>query len=150
MTLRLAALACAAALLAGCAGARKPYTNDLPTNVDVRPALSKVRAALHVHGVDAQCRTQYAGTVALDRPSVAVGLPAGGWSYLVFDFSSSSLLTGSRQASMETLLRTRPNFRYAIDATYRDGLYHVVVREKAPGGATRELPLLDLGACRAG
>jgi hypothetical protein len=146
---RLAALALAAALLAGCAGGRQPYANELAKNVEVRPALSKVRAAVHIHRVDAQCHTQYAGSLDLDRPSVAVGLPSGAWSYLVFDFSSSGLLTGSRQMRKETLLRTRPNHRYEVDATYRDDIYNVVVREKAPGGASRELPLLEFSSCRS-
>jgi len=144
---RLVALAFAAVLAAGCAGARQPYANDLAKNVEVRPALSKVRAAVHIHRVDAQCRTQYAGSLDLDRSSVPVGLPSGEWSYLVFDFSSSGLLTGSRQMRKETLLRVRPNHRYEIDATYRDDIYNVVMRERPAKGAARELPLLDFASC---
>jgi hypothetical protein len=144
---RLAALAFAAALLAGCTSARQPYSNDLAKNVEVRPALAKVRAALHIHRVDAQCRTQYAGTLDLDRPAIGVGLPPGAWSYLVFDFSSSGLLTGSRQMRKETLLRVRPNHRYEIDAVYRDDIYNVVMRERPAKGPARALPILDFASC---
>lgn len=144
---RLAALALVAALAAGCAGGRQPYSNDLAKNVEVRPSLSKVRAAVHIHRVDAQCRTQYAGTLDLDRPAVGVGLPSGAWSYLVFDFSSSGLLTGSRQMRKETLLRVRPNYHYEIEATYRDDIYNVVMRERSAKGTARELPILDFASC---
>jgi len=151
MRLAPAALACAlaAALLGGCSGGRKSYPNDLPEkNVSVRPALSGVRAVLHIHGVDAQCRTEYLGTLDLDRPSVALGIPADRWSYLVFDFSSSSWLSGSHRMTQETLLRPRAGHRYEIAATYRENIYDVVVREAPPRGQLRPLPLQDFSSCR--
>lgn len=162
MKSRLATLACALALaqLAGCAGPRlKPYPDNLADdpaakNLSIRTstssgsAFSSVRAALDVHSVDAQCRTRYLGTVALDKPSVAVGIPPGRWSYLVFDFATSGFLGGTRgRISRETLLKPRADNRYEIDVTYRDDLYNVVIREKLPRGALRELPLLDLASC---
>ena len=151
MTLAPAGLACAIALalLGGCAGGRKPYPNDLPEkNVSVQPTLSGVRAALHIHGVDAQCRTEYLGTLDLDRAQVPLGLPADRWSYLVFDFSSSSWLRGSHRMTQETLLRPRAGHRYEIEAAYRNDIYNVALRERASKGAARELPLQDFSACR--
>lgn len=148
MTARLA-VACALVLLAGCSGGRKPYAEDPSAkNVSIRTQASGVRAALHVHGVDAQCRTQYLGTVDLDKPALEIGLPAGRTALLVFDFSSSSFLRGSSRISRETLLRPRQGYRYEVEAKYRDDLYDVVVRERPPSGASRALPLLDLSSCR--
>ena len=81
MRLLLAVLC--AALLGGCTGGRKSYPDDVsPKNVSVRPALAGVKGALHIHRMDAQCKTEYLGTVDLDQPSVALGLPA--WQLVVF------------------------------------------------------------------
>ena len=154
---RLVAGACAAAFtaLAGCSGL-KPYRDELPAkNLSIRTATSSgsmftsVRAALDVYGVDASCRTQYLGTVELDQSAVAVGIPADRGSYLVFNFLSSSFLGGSRgRISREVFIQPRADQRYEIDVTYRDDLYDVVLREKLPRGAAREVPLSDLSACR--
>jgi len=143
-----AALATLAALLAGC-GSLKPYPDDAaaPKNLTVRTATSGVHAELDIHSVDAQCRAPYLGTVKLDRPSVSVGIPADGWTYLKFEFASSSLLRGSHRMTKETLLRTRPGHSYEADVSYKDDIYNVVLREKAPRGATRELPLAALASC---
>jgi len=154
---RAAALACvlALALAAGCAGP-KPYPDDLPAkNLIVRTstssgsAFSSVRAELDIHSVDAQCRTQYVGTVKLDKPSIAVGIPAERWSYLAFEFASSGFLGGTRgRITQRALLRAREGHAYEADVTYRDDIYGVVLREKPPRGALRELPLLDLASCQ--
>lgn len=158
MTPRLAILLWGIALaqLAGCAGSgRKPYADESAVkNLSVRTATStgsaftSVRAALDVYGVDAQCRPQYLGTVELGQPSVAVGIPGDRWSYLVFDFMSSGFLGGTRSSiSRETLLKPRAGHHYEIDASYRDDIYDVVLRERSPRGVLRELPLLDLASC---
>ena len=140
--------ACALALLAGCAGGAKPYPDDAaPKNLTVRTAASGVRAELDIHSVDAQCRAPYVGTVKLDKPSIAVGIPTDGWSYLKFDFASSSLLRGSHRITKETLLRTRAGHTYEADVSYKDDIYSVVLREKPPRGAARELPFRDLASC---
>jgi hypothetical protein len=143
-------IAALALLIGACASGRKTYPNDLPDkNVSVRPSLSGVRAALHIHGVDAQCKTEYLGTVDLDRTSVPVALPAGRMSYLVFDFSGSSFLRGSHSISSATLLRPRPAHRYEIDASYKSDIYNVAIREVPPKGATREVPLVDFASCNS-
>ena len=148
MRLLLAVLC--AALLGGCTGGRKSYPDDVsPKNVSVRPALAGVKGALHIHRMDAQCKTEYLGTVDLDQPSVALGLPAGRASYLVFNFSSSSWLRGSHAMSQETMLTPRAGYRYEIDASYSKDIYNVVVREVPPKGAARELPLRDFSSCPA-
>jgi hypothetical protein len=130
MKLRAAAACVVAVGVVACTGGRKPYPDGLAEkNVSVKPALSGVRAALHVHAVDAQCGTEYLGTLDLDRPAVALGIPEDRLSYLVFDFSSSSWLSGSHRMTQQTLLRPRAGHLYEIAASYRENIYHVVVRE---------------------
>lgn len=154
---KLAALACALALLAGCAGGRHPYADAMPAkNITLRtstaagPVFSSVRATLDLYRVDAQCRGEYLGSVELDRPALAVGIEAGRWHRLVFDFASAGFLGGTRgRISREAVLRPRAGARYDIEATYKDDLYNVVLHEQAPSGALRELPLVDPDSCGA-
>ena len=151
---RLLALAATCALL-GC-GSLRPYPNDLPVkNLQIRAAtssgsvFSSVHAELDVHSVDAACRVHYLGTVTLDKNDVAVGIAADRGSYLVFHFLSSNFLGSSRgRISREVFIRPQAEQRYEIDVTYRDDLYDVVVRERLPRGAPREVPLQDMRACR--
>jgi hypothetical protein len=145
------------ALLAGCASSGlKPYPDELAaknlsihTAITAGSAFSSVRAALDVYSVDASCRTQYLGTVELDRSAIAVGVPAGRMSYLVFNFLTSGFLGGARgHISRATLLKPQADARYEIDVSYRDDLYDVMLRERPARAAVRELPLLELKACR--
>ena len=137
------------ALLAACSAGRKSYPDNLaPKNVSVRPALAGVKGELHIHSMDAQCKTEYVGTVDLDQPSVALGIPAGRPSYLVFNFSNWSLLRGSHAMSHETMLTPRAGYRYEVDASYKNDIYNVVLRELPPKGAPRELPLRDVSVCK--
>lgn len=139
--------AAALALAGGCSGLR-PYPDHAgPKNLTVKTSTAKVRAELDIHGVDAQCRAPYVGTVKLDKPTVTVGIPTDGWSYLKFDFASSSLLRGSHRMTKDTLLRARAGYSYEADVKYRDDIYDVVIRERSPRGAVREVPLLDLASC---
>jgi hypothetical protein len=150
------AAALGALLLAAGCSPLKPYPNELPVkNLSIRTAtqsgsmFASVRAEVDVHSIDGACRVQYIGTVALDQPSVAVGIAPEHSSYLVFQFMSSNLLGGSRgRISRELVLRPQAGQRYEIDVTYRDDLYDVVVRERSPRGALREVPLQDLRSCR--
>jgi hypothetical protein len=142
------ALACAAALVLAACASGKPYPDDLaPKNLTVKTS-SSARAALGVHGVDAQCRTEYLGTVALDKTAAEIGLPAERWSYLVFDFSTSSFLAGRRTSTtFETLLKPRAGYRYEASVSYRDDVYNVVIREQSPRGPWREVAMRDLASC---
>ena len=148
------ALLGAVGLAAGCSGL-KPYPNTLAPNLQIRTeaksgsVFSSVRADVGIYRVDPQCRIEYQGTVDLDKPTVAVGIPADRPSYLVFGFSSASFLGGTRSSiSQETLLRPRPGYSYDIEATYKDDLYNVVIREVHPAsGARRTIDLQPLSAC---
>ncbi|MGH8695736.1 MAG: hypothetical protein ACREVS_04635, partial [Burkholderiales bacterium] len=83
---------------------------------------------------------------------VSVGIPADRASYLVFDFASSSFLGSARSTiSQETLLRPRPGYSYDVEASYKDDIYSVFIREIHPRtGASRAVELRRLSACGAG
>lgn len=131
------------ALAAGCSGL-KTYPTEAGGNLAVRSQMDReVRAALHIHRVDAQCRTEYLGTVKLDRPSLALALPGGRATYLVVSFDTSSLLGGSRSTSAGALLEPRAGSRYELVARYRDSIYDVALSQDG-----RALPRRELGACR--
>jgi hypothetical protein len=135
------------ALAAGCSGI-KTYQESGPRNVLVRTDVSKVEAALDIHDVGPDCRTAYRGTVALDKASVSVGIPAERLSYLTFNFASSSFLRGSSSSSAGTLLKPRLGYSYEIQVSYRDDIYSVVIRESdARKSFSRELPRRSLERC---
>jgi hypothetical protein len=144
-------LVLALALAAGCASTRT-YESRAPENVLVRSSIDSsiesVRGVLHIHEVDAQCRTQYLGSVRLDSPSRTLGLPAERPSYLVFTFEGSSFLGGSTSTSVGTLLKPRAGYRYEFGATYRQSIYQVSLQEiDARRGSSRELARRDLSRC---
>lgn len=147
-------LAAAVVLSAGCASPSpsevKSYPNTLDKNVQVRsetvagPAVFRLRTELGIYRVDARCEIEFEGRVDINRPSVAVGLPANRWSYLVFNFSGSG-----ETISRETLFRPREGYRYDVAVTYRKDVYHVAIREIPPrGGAGRDIEFRDIRACR--
>jgi len=143
-------------MIAGCSSL-KTYPSRSPENVVVRSAIesgsvfSSMRGSVHIHEVDSGCRTNYLGTVKLDQPKVALGLPAERTSYLVFAFDGSSFLGGSSSSTASgTVLKPRAGYRYEVAVTYKDSIYHVVLRESDPrGGASRELPRQQLAGCKA-
>ena len=153
---RLLPLLLSLGLLSGCAGV-KPYPNTPERNLEIRTetksgsAFSSVGASLGIYRVDARCQIEYQGTIDLDQPAAAVGIPADRLSYLVFRFASSSFLGGTRSAiSQETLLRPRPGYRYQVEVSYKDDLYNVAIRERHPDtGATRVVDLRPLASCNA-
>jgi hypothetical protein len=137
-------------LSAGCSGL-KTYPSGPGGNLAVRTQMEgNVRAALHVHRVDAQCRTEYQGTVQLDRPSVVLNLPAGQPSYLVVEFDTSSFLGGNRSTAAGMLLNARPGNGYELAVRYRDSIYDVALSETDPRARQQHaLPRRDLSACQA-
>jgi len=133
------------ALAAGCSGL-KTYPSGAGGNLAVRAQMDgDVRAALHLHRVDAQCRTEYLGTVKLDRPSLSLALPAGQATWLVVAFDTSSLFAGSRGTSAGMLLTPRAASRYGLAVRYHDSIYDLALSEDG-----RALPRRDLSACRTG
>ena len=106
---------------------------------------------MSIYDVNAQCQIQYEGTVNLGEPSVPVGIPAGRWTYLVFDFSTSGFLSNTSTSTVSgALLNPQAGARYDIDVSYRDDIYNVAIRSVARDGAVVELPLIGLETCRQG
>jgi len=151
----LGAAALVTGWLAGCSGI-KTYPNSLDKNLLVHTStesgsiLSKVRASLSISRVDAQCRTEYEGTIDLGKSHISVGVPVDRWSYLVFDFSSSGLLSNSSTMAQGTLLKPRAGYRYDIEVSYSDDLYNVVIRESRTRGDGRDVALRRLDTCQPG
>ena len=151
---RIAGWLLVASLLAGCSGI-KTYPDTQPKNLFVRTeassgsAFARVRVAVHIHQVDASCRTEYLGTVQLNEPSVEIGIPPDRLSYLEFSFFSSSFLGGSSGTiSYATLLRPRAGHTYDAKASYAEGIYHVEIRESDPRRpAGREIERRGLDEC---
>jgi hypothetical protein len=152
--LYVAGILLTAGLLAGCSGLR-PYPNTLAKNLHIRTEadsgtiFQKVRVAVDIFGVASDCTTEYRGTVKLKGGSIKVGIPPGELSYMVFVFSNSSLLAGSRSSmSHETLLKTRAGYDYDIKVSYRDDIYSVTIEEThSRRSKRREIELRDLSAC---
>ena len=142
-------LALAAALaLGGCSGL-KTYPNDGRKNVHVATQTERgVRAALHVHEVNGECTTRYQGTLALDRPVLDLGVPAGRPSYLVVSFDTSSFMAGSRSTSVGTLLTPRSGYEYELAVRYKQDIYDMVLREiDRDKGVSRQLARRPLSGC---
>jgi len=148
MNRRICGILLAASLFAGCSGI-KTYPDTLPKNMHVRTETSKVRAELHIHRVDANCLTEYQGTVQLDKPSVEVGIPAWRQSLVAFTFSSSSFLTGSSTSvRYDTLLTPRAGYTYDVKVSYLDRMYDVAIREIDPRkSSSREIERKSLKTC---
>lgn len=154
MLRRIACLVLPACLLAGCSGV-KPYPDSsrknlyLHTRTDPGSLFSSVRAAVDIYRVDALCQVEYQGTVDLDSPSLAVGIPAEEPSYLVFGFASSSwLANSSSNISYETLLTPRAGCDYDIEISYHDEMYNVAILEKLPGNKTaRKISQRPVSGC---
>jgi hypothetical protein len=151
---RVAAVLLGAGLLAGCSGI-KSYPDTSPKNLVVRTEarsgsfFSSTRVSVHIHEVDASCRTTYLGTVQLSQPTVEIGIPPDRPSYLEFSFFNSSFLGGSSGTiSYATLLSPRAGDTYDATARYTDGIYHVVIRESGPGRSKgREIERRGLNEC---
>ena len=149
-----AAVLLAAVGLTGCSSL-KPYPNDLEKNLVIRTdadagsMFSKVRADVDIFGINADCETEYRGTVSLNESSVEVGIPPDKLSYMVFVFSNSSFLLGSSSTmSHETLLEARTGYSYDIKVSYIDDIYNVAISEKHPREPeARKIALRNMGAC---
>ena len=150
----LAGITALATLVSGCAQVT-PYPNTLAKNVhvhtrtDTGSMFSSVQANLHVYAVDRECNTRYLGVMALDAPTVDVGLAPDRRAYLVFGFNSSSwLANGDSSISQDTLLTPRSGYSYDIDVSYVDDLYNVVIHEVDRRGHRREIDTRRLSACQ--
>ena len=155
---RLMAFMLLAGAMAGCAGAdTRPYVSSAENNLrfttvaESGSRFSSVRASVHIHSVDTNCRTNYQGTIRLDESAIASGIPVGRPSYLVFSFASSSFL-GDRRGNInyKTLLTPRLGYVYDIAVEYVDDTYNATIREvNQQNNRRREVRYSPLEACRA-
>ena len=136
--MRRGAAAVLAVLLAAC-GSTSPYRYDGEKNLEVRPELSGARASLHIHRLDTQCRTQYEGSLTLDRP-VELALPVGRPSLLIVGFDTSSFFGGARSTARRYVLKPRAGYRYRLEVRYKDDIYDVAASE-IKDGRSRPLEL---------
>ena len=149
-------LFCAASLVSACSGI-KAYENSLDKNLHVHTAtdsgswFSRVRVAVDIHRVGEHCAVDYDGTVQLTEPVTEIGVPTDRRSYLVFVFNNFSFFSNrSGTITYETLIRPRPHHQYDVAVSYKNDLYHAVIREIPPNrSAGRELDRLALSACRS-
>jgi hypothetical protein len=156
MSRYIAGLLVTVSLLAGCLGI-KPYPNSMDKNLHIQTKIdsgsffSKVRAAVDIYRVDADCKTEYEGTIQLNDPSVDVGIPSQRLTYLVFVFSSSSFLASSSSTvTHDTLLKPRDGYKYEIKVSYIDDIYNVAIQETHPRKpGSRDIELKDLSSCGA-
>jgi hypothetical protein len=147
-------LALAFGLLSGCSGI-KTYQNTLTNNLHINTEtdsgsmFSKVRTAVDIYRVDAECKTEYEGTVQLKKPSVEIGIPSDRLSYLVFVFANSGFFSNSSSMmSYDALLKPRAGYNYDVKVTYIGNIYNVVMHETHPRNKKgREIELKGLNAC---
>lgn len=131
-------------VLAGCGTTTKNYPADSAGNVALRADIDRgVKAAVHVHSVDAKCATQYQGTLFIEGPTT-ISLPPGRPSYVAVTFDTSSFLRGSASTTTGSVITPRPGRKYEIAVSYRAQLYELRLREDG-----RAIPRQDLSACRA-
>lgn len=153
---RAAGLLLAAAVLAACSGI-KTYPNTFDKNIDIHTDtrsnefLGKVKTDVDIFRVDADCEGEYLGTVKLDEPAMAIGLPPDRPSYLVFNFSSSAFFSStSSSINYATLLKPRSGYRYDIKVSYIDNIYDVAIREvNSHQSVGREIERRPLRACKS-
>ena len=150
------ALMLAPSLLSGCSGI-KTYKNTLANNFHIKietdsgSMFSKLRTAVDIYRVDAECKTEYEGTVQLKNTSVEVGIPSDRLSYLVFVFAKSGFLSNSSSMmSYDAMLKPRAGYNYDVKVTYMDDIYNVVMYETRPDKKKgREIELKGLNDCKA-
>jgi hypothetical protein len=156
ISLYLIGLLIVVSILTGCSGI-KPYPNTLTKNLHIRTEtesasiFSKVRADVEIYRVDKSCQIKYEGTIRLNEPLVEVGIPSDRLSYLVFTFSSSSVLAStSGTISRDTLLKPLPGCNYDIKVSYKEDIYNVMIQEtNSRKSKSREIELKELSACSA-
>jgi hypothetical protein len=149
---RLIALALLLVTAGGCSGVH-PYRSRHDKNLTVRTKIAsgsvftRVGARVDIYAVDEDCHTTYQGSVDLKEPEVDIGLPAGGANYLTFVFSNSTFLASHRGATAyDGYFRTRPGYEYVAEASYAEGIYDVILKERKAG--SNQLRELEFGGCR--
>ena len=133
-------------------GCATPYRSTAPENFRFttktdRGVLSSVKTTLHVYRPDAECRTEYLGSVRLGSDPLALGFDVGRPVLLVFEFVTSGWLSSSTSSTRwDTVLTPQPGRAYRADVTYLDDIYDVVLKERR--GSSQRERTLDRKPCR--
>lgn len=89
--------------------------------------------ALDVYSLNASCNTRYEGYVALDKPAVEIGLPAGKPTLLVFEFRRGQ---DAHSIKKEVQISPRAGNRYEANVAYKSAIYDIELREIDPRTGT--------------
>jgi len=127
--------------LSGCSSL-KTYPDNSYKNLTVKTSTSSdsivqdVNVYLHIYTLDKQCKTDYLGTVNLDKPVKKIGLPVNKNLYIDFAFVREGFFSqSSSRISAETLITPRKGYLYEADAYYENNIYDVTITQKKSAGA---------------
>lgn len=142
--------------LGGCSGISAYHSapdHNLTVYTQARSTalFTRVRTALDIYSVRADCKLRYQGTLQLNRPAVALGVPVRQRSLLVFRFDRAAYLAGtSAEITDATLFTPEPSDRYTANVRYAHGIYDVHLRARRWGGRAPgwRVPFLPLADCR--
>lgn len=139
-------------MLSACSGLR-PYKNTMEKNLLVRTKtdsgsfFTSVKSRVDIYAVDDACKLTYQGTINLKNKEVPIGIPNSSPTYLDFVFSSSNFLANARgSTAFNVYLTPRSGHEYLAEASYLEGIYNVIIKEKKIGSSNMEE--LELKDCR--
>jgi hypothetical protein len=144
-TQRGACLALICALAAGgCGTADKVYQSNGEKNLRITAktlgdSFATVNAMyLYVYEIDRQCKLDYLGHVAVDKPALEVGLPTGKPLVLTAQFASGGRFDRSGlRNSYSYLIELRPGYHYAADIQHQPQFHKFALSEGRRGGPMR-------------
>jgi hypothetical protein len=158
MATRLALLGLLAALplllAGGCSTPDKVYESTPEKNLRIAgktlgDSFAQVnRMYLYVYEVNRQCKLDYLGHVALDKPALEVGLPTGKPLMLTAEFASGGRFDRSGvRNSYSYALELRPGYDYAAEIVHTAQFHKFALSEARRGGPMRALERRGLEGC---
>ncbi len=140
--------------LAGCSTPDKVYESTPEKNLRIAgktlgDSFAQVnRIYLYVYEVNRQCKLDYLGHVALDKPTLEVGLPTGKLLMLSAEFASGERFgrSGVRN-SYSYALELRPGYDYAAEIVHTEQFHKFALSEARRGGPMRALQRQGLEGC---
>jgi len=140
--------------LAGCSTPDKVYQSTPEKNLRIAgktlgDSFAQVnRMYLYVYEVDRQCKLDYLGHVALDKPALEVGLPTGKLLMLTAEFASGGRFDRSGvRNSYSYALELRPGYDYAAEIVHTEQFHKFALSEARRGGTMRALQRQGLEGC---
>ena len=140
--------------LAGCGTPDKIYQSTPEKNLRIAgktlgDSFAQVnRIYLYVYEVNRQCKLDYLGHVALDKPTLEVGLPTGKPLMLTAEFASGGRFDRSGvRNSYSYALELRPGYDYAAEIVHTEQFHKFALSEGRRGGTMRALQRQGLEGC---